>query len=93
MIKDYITKFKDNVNGTFEVLGGFFICLNIWDVWTSKTVAGVSWIAVAFFTLWGFWNLFYYPKLGQRMSFLGSAFVAIANVVWLVLLIYYGGVL
>jgi len=91
-IKSFLNKFTDKINGAFETFGGFFICLNIWDVWTSKTVAGVSWIAVAFFTLWGFWNLFYYPKLGQRMSFMGSAFVAVANVVWLALLIYYGGV-
>jgi len=88
-----VTKlFADKVNGIFEILGGLFVCLNILSVWTLKSVAGVSWIAVAFFTIWGWWNLAYYPKLGQRCSSFGAIFVAIANTVWLALLIYYGGV-
>ena len=84
--------FADKVNGIFELLGGLVILLNVHNVWTLKTVAGVSWIAVLFFTIWGWWNLVYYPKLDQRMSYLGASFVAITNTVWLALLIYYGGV-
>jgi len=91
-IKSFLNKFTDKINGAFEMFGGFFVCLNIHSVWTLKSVAGVSWVAVAFFTIWGYWNLFYYPNLGQKFSGLGAWFVAIANTVWLALLIYYGGV-
>lgn len=81
---------KDLINGAFELLGGLFICLHIHKVFMDKSVAGVSWHAVAFFTVWSIWNLVYYPALGQRLSYWGGIAVAIANTVWLGLLIYYG---
>jgi hypothetical protein len=83
---------RDIANGAFELAGGGFILLHILKLYADKSVAGVSWIAVAFFTIWGFWNLYYYPKLGQKASYWGGLFVAIMNTIWLALLCYYGGV-
>ncbi|MCP4994782.1 MAG: hypothetical protein GY934_13525 [Gammaproteobacteria bacterium] len=83
--------FADKVNGVFEVCGGFFITLHIAKLVQDKSVAGVDWRAIAFFTVWGWWNCWYYPKLKQWRSFVGGAFVALVNTVWLILLLYYGG--
>lgn len=88
-IKEFLNNQKDKVNGLFELLGGVFIIFHIIKLLHDKSVAGVFWPSVAFFTLWGYWNCFYYPKLKQRASFWGGVFVAIVNTIWLSLLIYY----
>lgn len=82
-------RIADKINGGFELFGGLFILLNVAKVWNDKSVAGVDWRAIAFFTLWGYWNLAYYPKLGQRASFWGGVVVAIVNTIWLSLLIWF----
>lgn len=80
---------NDIINAAFEVLGGAFIALSIMKLAKDKTVAGVSWAHAAFFASWGFWNLYYYPSLGQMWSFYGGLGVVLANTTWLAQLIYY----
>ncbi len=79
----------DLINGSFELLGGVVILLSIRRVLKDKKVAGVSWPHVAFFAAWGFWNLFYYPHLGQWLSFAGGLLIVTTNTIWVALLIYY----
>ena len=80
----------DLVNGSFEALGSLFILISILKLYKDKEVAGVSWIHVAFFSLWGVWNLFYYPHLGQVLSFIGGCLIVISNSVYTGMLVYYG---
>lgn len=80
---------QDSVNGLWEVLGGLFILLSVLKLLRDKQVRGVSWIHVLFFTVWGHWNLYYYPHLGQWVSFCGGMGVMLTNTVWLLLLLYY----
>lgn len=79
----------DIINGIYELLGGFFIILHIIRLCIDKMVSGVSLYSVIYFTSWGYWNIFYYPYLKQTMSFIGGIFIAIANTIWVALLIYY----
>ncbi|KKM10365.1 hypothetical protein LCGC14_1721930 [marine sediment metagenome] len=79
----------DIVNGIFELFGAPFICLSILYLHKQKSVKGVSWIHVFFFTMWGYWNLFYYPHLEQWYSFFGGIAIVIANTIWLYQLLYY----
>jgi len=79
----------DLINGLFETLGGFFIILSIIRLLKDKAVKGVSVIHVAFFWLWGAWNVYFYPSLDQTWSFWGAILVLTANTVWTGLLIYY----
>ena len=81
---------QDFVNGAFESLGGFFILLSVVKLHRDKTVRGVSWIHVAFFASWGYWNLYFYPHLDQWFSFWGGAFLVAVNTIWLGQLVYYG---
>ncbi len=79
----------DLINGSFEFLSGFFVLLNCYRVVKDKDVKGVSIITIMFFTLWGFWNLYYYPYLGQWLSFFGGLFIVSTNCLWVGLMIYY----
>ncbi len=82
----------DAVNGSLELIGGLFILLSIGKLHRDKRVRGVSWVHVLFFAFWGFWNLFYYPHLGQWMSFAGSIVIVVTNSVWVAMLFFYSGV-
>ncbi len=79
----------DVVNGAFEMCGALFIILNIRCVFIDKQVRGISWLYVVFISLWGFWNLFYYPHLGQWWSFAGGIAIVTTNTLWFTLLLYY----
>lgn len=80
---------QDNVNGLFELLGGLFIMLSCIKLYKDKKVRGVSVIAIIYFTLWGYWNIHYYPHLGQWVSFAGGLCVVTVNTIWLAMMIYY----
>lgn len=69
----------DAINGTFELAAGFFVLNHCRVLSIQKQVRGVSMASVAFFTLWGVWNMYYYPALNQPISFWGGAFVVAAN--------------
>ena len=79
----------DFINGAFEFLGGCFILLSVIRVLKDKQVKGVSWLHVSFFTVWGVWNLYFYPHLGQWWSFAGGLFIVLVNTLWVALLVYY----
>lgn len=63
--------------------------LSVIKLYREKQVHGVSWVAVAFFASWGFWNLYYYPHLEQWASFCGGIAIVTVNTIWLAQLIYY----
>jgi len=80
---------QDLVNGCFETCAGLLLWWNVRIILKHKKLRGVSVVPTAVFGLWGFWNLYYYPFLGQHLSFLGGIFVVAANTTWVVLAIYY----
>ncbi len=79
----------DVINGTFEFLGGFFILNHCRVLFQEKKVAGISIISNTFFTLWGIWNLYYYPYLGQWLSFCGGLFIVLSNMLWIAMMLHY----
>ena len=79
----------DLINAAFECLGAGFIGLSIQDLHIRKQVAGVSPWHAGFFTAWGWWNLCYYPALGQWCSFAGGLLIVTLNTIWLLLLVRY----
>ena len=80
---------QDAINGCYELFGAPFILLSIIKLYKEKIVRGVSWIHVGYFTTWGFWNLYYYPHLGQWYSFAGGIAIVTFNTIWLVQMLYY----
>lgn len=75
----------DLINGLFEFFGGALSWLNVRHLLRDKKVRGVSLVPSAVFTVWGFWNCFYYPHLGQWLSFSGGVVIVGANAVWIAL--------
>lgn len=79
----------DFINGSFELAGALMLLFNIRQLMRDKCVRGCDWKPVVFFTLWGIWNLYYYPSLGQWCSFAGGCAIATVNAIWLWLVAYY----
>jgi ABC-type transport system involved in cytochrome c biogenesis permease subunit len=79
----------DLINGMFEMVGALLLILNCRRLYLDKCVKGISIFPALFFTAWGFWNVFYYPALGQWFSFAGGLCIVIVNAVWLSMTMYY----
>ena len=80
---------NDIINGGFEVAAAFFILNHCKILYRDKIVRGVSLLSTVFFFIWGVWNVYYYPSLGQTVSFYGGIAVCMANSVWVGLMVYY----
>jgi len=80
---------NDIINAGFEFFATLFVLRNCYVVWDDKKVAGVSVAATAFFMMWGGWNVYYYPSLGQVFSFYCGIGVLLSNILYVGLLIYY----
>lgn len=76
----------DFLNGLFEFVGGYFVWMNFFALLRARKLSGVYWPTTLFFTVWGLWNLIYYPALNQWISFFGGLSIASGNIAWLVLL-------
>lgn len=81
----------DLVNGLFEAFGFVAVMFSVYRVQQDKKVAGVSLVTTSFFTSWGFWNLYYYPHLGQALSSAAAGAVCFANCMWCFLILKYRG--
>lgn len=79
----------DIINSGFEFFTAPFAVLSILKLVKEKKVRGVSFIHMSFITLWGFWNLYFYPYLGQWWSFIGGIAIVLTNLVWVTLIFYY----
>lgn len=88
-IIDFIRAHADQFNGLFEFGGGLMILKSVFLLHQQKMVRGVSKLPVFFFTSWGFYNLFYYPHLGQWWSFSGGCVIVTVNAIWLAQIVYY----
>lgn len=80
----------DLVNGLFELGGALINGLNVRALIRDRGYSGVHWSPWAWFSAWGLWNLYYYPHLGQYLSFMGGCGIVFVNLTWLGLAFYYG---
>jgi len=80
----------DVINSALEFGGSLAIWWNVLVLHQHKRVAGVSKLSVGFFAVWGFWNLYYYPHLGQWWSMAAASMMVVATVVWFGQMWYYG---
>ena len=79
----------DFINGLIEAVAGLFVLNHCRVLYAHKETRGVSIVSSVFFTLWGFWNLYYYPHLNQPISFYGGLFVVAANVIYVGMMVIY----
>ena len=81
--------FGDIINSLFEVVCGFFAWQNVYQLYKDKEIKGVHWLPGLFFSLWGWWSLYYYNTLNQFFSFVGAINLTAANTIWLIVLWYF----
>ena len=77
----------DIANGLFELVGAYFSWMNTYTLWKERELKGVYWPTTAFFTLWGLWNLYYYPALGHWWSFYAGVLLVSGSAAWVALAI------
>lgn len=82
-------EYFDAINGIFETVGAIATWRNVLAIRRDRSVRGVAWGSMAFFALWGVWNLGYYPSLHQWLSTLGGAFLVAGNLTWVGLALKY----
>lgn len=73
----------DVTNGLFEAFGAWSVWANVARLRKDRDVKGVVWQFTIVWWLWGVWNLFYYPFLGQWYSTIAGAVLVTGNGVWL----------
>lgn len=80
----------DMINAAFEGLAALALWNHCRVILKDKLARGVSTLSTVFFAAWGFWNLHYYPSLGQMFSFYAGALVCAVNCYYVYLLCKYG---
>lgn len=79
----------DIINGLFEASGGIVNFFNVLALRRDKRVQGVRIFPTILFTVWGIWNFYYYPHLGQWVSFFGGLSIVFGNAYWVALAVWY----
>lgn len=72
----------DLITAAFELLASAFILNHARVLWKTRQAYGVSLVSTAFFSVWGLWNLWYYPHLDQTLAFYAGIMVMVANTFW-----------
>lgn len=80
---------SDLINGLIEISSAVVSSINVYRLYKDKQVKGFSVIPVIYFTLWGLWNLYFYPANNLIWSFIGGIFIVIVNGVWICQIYYY----
>ena len=84
-----MSELNDIVNAIFEFGAILGIYGHIRQIKKDKKVNGIYIPTIMFFTLWGFWNIYYYPSLGQWFSFIAGSVLALMNCAYVYLLVKY----
>lgn len=79
----------DIINGVFEFFSGMMVWLNVKDLLRDKTIKGINPYTTIVFTLWGLFNLGYYPHLHQWFSFFGGLVIVVGNTTWIYFMFKY----
>lgn len=79
----------DVINGAFEGAAALSILNHCRVVHRQKSATGVSVLSTLFFFIWGLWNMYYYPALGQSFSYYAGVAVAASNALWIGLILKY----
>lgn len=72
----------DLLNASFEAIGALFLAADCRALYRDKQLRGVYWPGRVFWASWGLWNVFYYPAIGQTLSFAAGLAVLVVNTVW-----------
>ena len=80
---------NDLINAFFEFGGAVVVWMNVFKLHKDKKIMGVFWPVWVFYSVWGMWNLYYYPTLQQHWSFWAGLLLVIGNTFWVCQAVYY----
>ena len=80
---------SDQINACLELAGAIFLVPTLIEAYNKKRIVGVHYITPIFFSLWGLWNIFYYPSLNQYWSASAACIMLSVNIIWLVMVFRY----
>lgn len=80
---------NDIINASFELGGGLMVIPSILNIMKTKSADGIATSTITFFTLWGIWNVYYYPAMEQPLSATAAVLLTTANLTWWSLIIRY----
>lgn len=76
---------KDWTMAAFELGAAFFQLFNIKALRRDKSLRGVSTLPTIFFTIWGCYNVYFYPATGNPITGIAAVLILIVNIYWLLL--------
>ena len=76
---------NDAINALFELGAAAVTWMNVYRLYRDKVVKGVYWQVWGFYSAWGLWNLYFYPSLGQTLSFYAGIVLVSGNIAWFVM--------
>ena len=82
-------QWNDIINGSFELIGAIVTWINVHRLYRDKETKGVFWPVWIFFSLWGMWNLIYYPSVGHFFSLYAGIVLVSGNIAWVILAFIY----
>jgi hypothetical protein len=80
----------DVINAVFEIVGSVATWGTFAAIRKDRGYAGTRIPLMAFFTSWGFWNLYFYSHLLQWLSLVASLGLTGGNVAVIAAMLYYG---
>src|ERR1051326_5535797 len=86
---DWKSMTPDMINGMFELMAALLVGNHCRVVLKDRCVKGVSVASTAIFTLWGFWNIFFYENLEQWYSLGGGIMLMLVNTLYVLLLLHF----
>lgn len=83
----------DIINALFEGFGAYVAWVNFIKLRRDMAVKGVYWPVWGFFSVWGLWNLAFYPAVGAWASATMGAVLCAGNIAWTIqaAMIHFGG--
>ena len=75
----------DVINALFEAFGAYTAWANFFMLRRDQAIKGVYWPVWLFYSVWGMWNVIYYPALGQWFSFFMGLVLLAGNISWTIL--------
>jgi hypothetical protein len=72
----------DIINALFESFGAYLAWVNFFKLRRDLEIKGVYWPMWVFFSVWGLWNIVFYPAVGAWASAIMGAVLCAGNIAW-----------
>ena len=79
----------DAANAVLQLGGAWATWRNVEELLVHRILRGVRLRSIAFFAMWGVWNVFYFWELEQWLSVATGLLLCTGNAAWVALALHY----